>query len=140
MLVAGPVRTIQFLNEQMVQHASPLGFRIIIRRESRTAVFLQIAHALIEEIRRGRLAPGSALPGTRELAESLEVNRKTVVQAYAELDGAGLGHDRAHTRHLCLGASADVNGNRAAGRATRPERMPDNDRISAWSARRRPSR
>jgi len=49
----------------------PWTLKIRIRRDSRIAVFLQIAHALIEEIRRGRLAPGSALPGTRELAESL---------------------------------------------------------------------
>lgn len=67
----------------------PWEFKIRIRRNSRTAVFLQIAHALIEEIRRGRLAPGSALPGTRELAESLDVNRKTVVQAYEELTAQG---------------------------------------------------
>ena len=67
----------------------PWDVKIHIRRNSRTAVFLQIAHALIEEIRRGRLAPGSALPGTRELAESLRVNRKTVVQAYDELTAQG---------------------------------------------------
>jgi GntR family transcriptional regulator / MocR family aminotransferase len=46
-------------------------------------------HALIEEIRRGRLAPGNALPGTRELADSLDVNRKTVVEAYEELAAQG---------------------------------------------------
>jgi GntR family transcriptional regulator/MocR family aminotransferase len=67
----------------------PWTLKIRIRRDSRIAVFLQIAHALIEEIRRGRLAPGSALPGTRELAESLHVNRKTVVQAYDELAAQG---------------------------------------------------
>jgi GntR family transcriptional regulator/MocR family aminotransferase len=63
--------------------------RILIRRDLRTAVYLQIAHALIVEIRRGRLIPGSALPGTRELAESLDVNRKTIVQAYDELTAQG---------------------------------------------------
>jgi GntR family transcriptional regulator/MocR family aminotransferase len=29
------------------------------------------------------------LPGSRELAESLEINRKTVIQAYAELEAQG---------------------------------------------------
>ena len=67
----------------------PWEFKIAIRRRSRIAVYLQIVHALIEEIRRGRLAPGAALPGTRELAESLDVNRKTVVQAYDELEAQG---------------------------------------------------
>ncbi|HWE74445.1 MAG TPA: PLP-dependent aminotransferase family protein [Stellaceae bacterium] len=67
----------------------PWHLRIVIRRDVRTAVYLQIVHAVIEEIRRGRLAPGSALPGTREIAESLEVNRKTIVQAYDELAAQG---------------------------------------------------
>jgi len=64
-------------------------FKIVIRRNSKAAVFLQIAHAIIDEIKRGRLAPGTALPGSRELAESLEINRKTVIQAYAELEAQG---------------------------------------------------
>ena len=67
----------------------PWDFKIAISRRSRTAVYLQIVYAIIEEIRRGRLAPGSALPGTRELAEGLAINRKTVVQAYEELEAQG---------------------------------------------------
>jgi GntR family transcriptional regulator/MocR family aminotransferase len=67
----------------------PWDFKITIRRRSRTAIYLQIVYAIIEEIRRGRLAPGSALPGTRELAEGLGINRKTVVQAYDELEAQG---------------------------------------------------
>lgn len=74
---------------QGVQLLRPWNFKIIVRHGSRIAVYLQIAHALIEEIRRGRLVPGSALPGTRELAEGLEVNRKTVVEAYDELAAQG---------------------------------------------------
>lgn len=67
----------------------PWSCKILVRRRSQTPVYLQIVHALIDEIRRGRLASGTALPGTRELAESLQVNRKTVVQAYAELQAQG---------------------------------------------------
>ncbi len=67
----------------------PWEFKIVLRRRAATAVYLQIVHAIIEEIRPGRLAPGSALPGTRELAERLEVNRKTVVLAYEELEAQG---------------------------------------------------
>jgi len=63
----------------------PWHVNIVISRGSRTAVYLQIAHAIIDEIRRGRLAPGSALPGTRELAEAIGVSRKTIVLAYDEL-------------------------------------------------------
>jgi GntR family transcriptional regulator/MocR family aminotransferase len=67
----------------------PWDFKIIVRRQSLTPVYLQIAHALIDEIRRGRLSTGTALPGTRDLARSLEVNRKTIVQAYEELAAQG---------------------------------------------------
>jgi GntR family transcriptional regulator/MocR family aminotransferase len=52
-------------------------------------IYLQLVHALIHEIRRGRLAPGAALPSTRELAEELGVNRKTVVLAYDDLIAQG---------------------------------------------------
>jgi len=67
----------------------PWEFKILIRRNAKEAVFHQIAHAVIDEIKRGRLAPGTALPGTREVAESLRLNRKTVTQAYAELAAQG---------------------------------------------------
>ena len=63
----------------------PTEIRIAIDRTQKTAPYLQIVHGIIEEIRRGRLQPGSALPSTRELAEALEVNRKTVILAYDEL-------------------------------------------------------
>jgi GntR family transcriptional regulator / MocR family aminotransferase len=62
---------------------------IIIRRKANVSVHQQIVHALIEEIRTGRLAPGSALPGSRKLADQMKVNRKTVVQAYEELIAQG---------------------------------------------------
>lgn len=67
----------------------PWNFKIVIRRSSKVAAFLQIAHAIADEIKRGRLAPGTALPGSRELAEGLQINRKTVIQAYAELEAQG---------------------------------------------------
>ena len=44
---------------------------------------------LIEDIKRGRLAPNSMLPGSRSLAEQLGVNRKTVQQVYEELESQG---------------------------------------------------
>lgn len=53
-------------------------------------LFLQIAGAIAEDIRRGRLKPGEALPGTRELAMFLGVNRNTVIAGYGELAAEGL--------------------------------------------------
>jgi GntR family transcriptional regulator / MocR family aminotransferase len=67
----------------------PSELGITINRDTRTPPYLQIVHAVIEEIRRGRLQPGDALPGTRDLAEALEVNRKTVILAYDELTSQG---------------------------------------------------
>ena len=55
------------------------------RGEGASPVYLQIVHGLIAEIRRGRLSPGEVLPGSREMAEELGVNRKTVIVAYDEL-------------------------------------------------------
>jgi GntR family transcriptional regulator/MocR family aminotransferase len=52
-------------------------------------VFLRIARGVADDIRRGRLRSGEALPGTRMLAASLGVNRNTVVSAYRELVAEG---------------------------------------------------
>ncbi len=48
------------------------------------ASYRKIVDGLASAIRSGRLEPGAALPGTRELAEILDVNRKTVMLAYEE--------------------------------------------------------
>ena len=53
-------------------------------------LFLQLANAIAEDIRSGRLKPGEPLPGTRELAELLNVNRNTVIAGYDELAAEGL--------------------------------------------------
>ena len=53
-------------------------------------LFLQLAGAIADDIRRGRLKPGDPLPGTRALAERLGVNRNTVVAGYEELCAEGL--------------------------------------------------
>ncbi|NVZ24391.1 PLP-dependent aminotransferase family protein [Pseudomonas gingeri] len=48
------------------------------------ASYRKIVEGLVTAIREGRLAPGSLLPGTREMAQLLDVNRKTVILAYEE--------------------------------------------------------
>src|SRR5690606_20090542 len=52
-------------------------------------LYMQLIHALIHEIQRGRLTPGTFLPSSRELAAALGVNRKTVVLAYEDLIAQG---------------------------------------------------
>lgn len=53
--------------------------------EADLPVFVQIAHAIAADIRRGRLRPGDPLPGSRALAEVLGVHRNTVLAAFREL-------------------------------------------------------
>jgi len=54
-----------------------------------TPIYLQVVHALIQDIRRGRLLPGTILPSTRAMADTLGVNRKTIVLAYDDLVAQG---------------------------------------------------
>jgi GntR family transcriptional regulator/MocR family aminotransferase len=56
---------------------------------SETPLYMQIIHALIHEIQRGRLLPGTFLPSSRELAAAFGVNRKTIVLAYEDLIAQG---------------------------------------------------
>jgi GntR family transcriptional regulator/MocR family aminotransferase len=58
-------------------------------RVAHVALHLQIAETIVDEIRRGRLIRGTAMPGTRVLADELGVNRKTVALAYDELKAQG---------------------------------------------------
>src|SRR5882762_6082627 len=62
---------------------------IEIDRHAALPPFLQIARSLTADIQRGRLRPGDRLPGSRRLAESLEVHRNTVLAALAELTAEG---------------------------------------------------
>jgi GntR family transcriptional regulator/MocR family aminotransferase len=52
-------------------------------------LFQQIARAITADIRRGRLRPGDALPGTRTLARALGAQRLTVVAAFDDLVAEG---------------------------------------------------
>ena len=49
----------------------------------------QLRQMLVAAIREGQLAPGSALPSCRRLAEMLDVARNTVALAYQDLVGEG---------------------------------------------------
>jgi GntR family transcriptional regulator / MocR family aminotransferase len=62
---------------------------IQLQKECDTPVYLQIANSVIQEMRKGRVGPGIKLPGTRQMAEILEVHRKTIVRSYEELDAQG---------------------------------------------------
>jgi len=67
----------------------PWDLQIVLERGGAIPAWQQIENAIIDAIRRGRLTPGAALPGTRDLAARIGVNRKTVQQAYDELAAQG---------------------------------------------------
>ncbi len=73
--------------------ASPVSipFESIIKldRSSSTPVYLQIAHQVINAIQRQYLPAGTRLPGTRILAQALQVHRNTIIMACQELDTQG---------------------------------------------------
>lgn len=59
----------------------PWKLEIQIDYDCEKAIYLQIADAVIADIQSGRLKKGTALPGSRKLAQELKVNRNTVVEA-----------------------------------------------------------
>lgn len=72
---------IQFLQKQIVQMLRDWKFEIQLDEQSNKAIYLQIADAIVTDIQSGRLKTGDALPGSRNMAQLLKVNRNTVVEA-----------------------------------------------------------
>lgn len=63
---------------------------IKINRESATPIYLQISNSIRELILAGGLPAGYMLPPERKLADRLQVNRSTILNAYRELKAGGL--------------------------------------------------
>ena len=64
--------------------------RLGINRENNTPIYIQIFEQIRRQILSGELLPGFRLPPERKLADSLGVNRTTVLNAYRELKAEGL--------------------------------------------------
>lgn len=62
----------------------PLKSLVQLDKASATPVFVQLSNQLGQLIRQGILMPGQRLPGTRQAAYLLQLNRQTVVAAYEE--------------------------------------------------------
>lgn len=67
----------------------PWQFEIHLDKKSNKALYLQIADAIINAIKSGKLTSGNALPGSRQLAGLLGVNRNTVIEALDVLIAEG---------------------------------------------------
>jgi 2-aminoadipate transaminase len=68
------------------------GFEIDIRieRDAAEPIYRQVAEALREAARQGRLPGGTKLPSTRELSGSLGLHRNTVIEEYRLLEREGV--------------------------------------------------
>jgi GntR family transcriptional regulator/MocR family aminotransferase len=62
---------------------------IVIDKAAELPVYLQISNAVIQNIHQGKFRKGLRLPGSRQMALLLQINRMTVVAAYQELDAQG---------------------------------------------------
>jgi GntR family transcriptional regulator / MocR family aminotransferase len=83
-------------------------FPVAVDPTSTTPLFLQIARAISEDVTRGRLRPGDPLPGTRTLADELDVHRATIVAAYEELIAQGWATARSGHATTIAPTSPDV--------------------------------
>ncbi len=88
------------------------------------ALFVRVAGAISDDIRRGALRAGDRLPSTRAVADQLGVNRNTVVAAYDELVAQGWLVSRGPAGTFVAGEVPDRPARRAAkapaGAAARP--------------------
>lgn len=62
---------------------------LYLEPEGQGPLFLQVAQVLIQAIEAGRIAPGRAFPGVRELASQLDVHRNTIFAALREMEAQG---------------------------------------------------
>jgi GntR family transcriptional regulator/MocR family aminotransferase len=92
----------------------PWTFPLALEAEATEPLFLQIARGISGDVRRGRLRPGDALPGSRTLAAELGVHRNTVLAALRELEAEGW--IQAEARVTRVARDLPV--------APRPERLP----------------
>jgi GntR family transcriptional regulator/MocR family aminotransferase len=101
-------------------------------------VFLQIARAVSDAVRVGRLRPGQRLPGSRRMAEALGVHRNTVLAAYAELTAEGW-IDAAHGRGTFVSLAIPDDPPRSAARRGATPRRPGFPLPAAPPVERRPA-
>src|SRR5436305_14779790 len=62
---------------------------VALDRDSSEPLHEQLERRLREQVRSGRLAPGSRLPSSRALASELGVSRGVVLESYAQLTAEG---------------------------------------------------
>lgn len=64
--------------------------KILLERQSPKPIYLQIRDRISRLIKSGTLQPGDRLPSIRSLADSLQVNKLTIIEAYSVLEADGI--------------------------------------------------
>ena len=67
-----------------------ISFSIPLNKEAEEPIYRQVIRSIQEQIAQGVLRPGERLPASRDLADALGISRISVVNAYAELQSAGM--------------------------------------------------
>src|SRR5262245_11919193 len=85
------LRKDQIPKNQRTRNSTMRGWDLGIELDARSSLplFLQIARAVTDGVRSGRLRPGEPLPGSRTLAATLRIHRNTALAAYRELEAEG---------------------------------------------------
>ena len=97
----------------------------------------RIARSVARDVQRGRLLPGTKLPGSRQLARSLGVHRNTVLAAFEELEREGLIETRPARGTFIAGAMPRLPSRApgaAGGRARRATPAPSPPPFSSLSS------
>ena len=64
--------------------------KIPLNRQAKQPIYLQIRDRINHLIQTGHLAPNTQLPSIRTLAQTTQVNKLTVLEAYSRLEADGL--------------------------------------------------
>ena len=134
-----PCRQLAVDGAENTDRMAGMALNLQLDRESPVPLARQIQEQIERLIREGWLAPGVKLPATRELAQTLGVNRTTVALAYEELVAAG--RARAHVGQGTFVAAPPAGGARPRRPlpAASPWTGPDCSRGAPTSGARAPS-
>lgn len=78
-------------------------FDLVLHRDDKRPLYLQLADKIATLASSGALKPGTRLPGSRALADSLSLSRSTVIAALDELCARGVIEPRRGSGHVIVG-------------------------------------
>lgn len=107
----------------------PWIIQIQFEKDSKKAIYLQIADHIIHMIKNGTLKSGDALPGSRLLASELGINRNTVIKALDILISEGWLYSE-ERKGLFVSANLPARARHENGRGIQKENLSDRGKES----------